>query len=211
MSVCPTPAELGEPVLVYSAGRNTEIMELDVSVDGYTREQHTQEMEVSRYPVEEGALITDHAVRRPAKLKLQGWVTQQTRLAVTGSVAESDLALSSARPSLAWRSFLNLFDGQTLLHVGTLLRSYERMLPTKLEASLDQSTGVNLPFRVEMQEVLSPVSAAGRSVVNAATGPAAQRPTPTERGQVATTSEGTDVSMVKSPVANASFSVPDYA
>ena len=162
--------------------RATEIEPLVGRVDGYLSEEHEASVSHTTYPVESGASLTDHAVRRPDKLKLEGWVSD---------LLPADTAFRGAplqqRAAEAWGQIDLLMTRRRPLTVATRLKVYRNMLLTKASAPVNNGTGYGLRFTLELEEILfRPLreTAGGLSLVPADDGPAADRTADANRGAV---------------------------
>ena len=133
--------------------RATEIEPLVGRVDGYLSEEHEASVSHTSYPVESGASLTDHAVRRPDKLKLEGWVSD---------LLPADTAFRGAplqqRAAEAWGQIDLLMTRRRPLTVTTRLKVYRNMLLTKASAPVNGGTGYGLRFTLELEEVLVPAA-----------------------------------------------------
>ena len=162
----------------------TAIRALEGRVDGYLSEEHEANVAHTTYPVESGASLTDHALRRPNKLKLEGWVSDL----LPSDTAILSLPLAQRAPA-AWREIDRLMNARQPLMVVTGLKVYRNMLLTKASAPVNSSTGLGLRFTLELEEVLfRPLRevVGGLTLVPAPTGPAAERTASVNRGQVET-------------------------
>ena len=159
----------------------TRIRALGRSVDGFYAEQHKVSVSKTAYPVESGASVTDHAVREPNKLKLQGWVSD---------LMPAPLAIPwvsrSERGAGAWLEILRVMEAREPLTVITALAVYQNMLLVSAEAPVDRTTGLSLVFTLDLEEVLvSPaVRQEGRELGSVSQGPAANRLGAVRRGRV---------------------------
>ena len=89
------------------------ILSLYAFVDGYSTHQHTLTTSISDTPIESGALITDHAVPKPAELRLTGHTTD---------------IYGGDRPAEAWLRIKALRDSVTPFRVITEWATYPSML-----------------------------------------------------------------------------------
>ncbi|MCY3784567.1 MAG: hypothetical protein OXG79_12405 [Chloroflexi bacterium] len=164
-----------DPFAIYEA-RSTSIEPLVGYADGFLDEEHERQVSVTRFPIESGAALVDHAVREPDALKITGW---------TSDLFPSDLSNIGAtdRPAQAWAEIGRLMQERELLEVVTILGVYKDMIITRAIAPVSSRTGRGLLFTIELQEVLTaPLRRVEFEVPTpTATGPAADRvpPTPT--------------------------------
>lgn len=110
--------------------------------DLYHEEEHEVTVSKTRQPLESGATLTDHAVRLPRRLKLQGMV--------------SDLVVTRGRERAAdaWHRILALADARTRFDVFTPIAVYPNMMLVNAKTPRNRSTGGGLMFTLELEEVL---------------------------------------------------------
>ena len=128
---------------------STRIEPLVGFVDGWLSEEHEMQVSTTTYPVESGASLTDHAMRRPDTLKLEGWVSDL----VPSDEADRGLPLE-LRAGAAWAEISRLMNDSELLRVATPLRTYRDMLITKASAPVSRGTGRGLRFTLELNQIL---------------------------------------------------------
>ena len=159
----------------------TSILALHSVIDSYYAEEHKLKVTKATYPLESGASITDHAVREPTQLKLQGAVSDlMPALHANPSISVSD------RGTVAWLAILRAVEARQPVTVITALAVYEQMLITGATAPVDRTTGLGLAFTIELEELLlrSPLREGDESQLNASSGPAADRLGAVRRGRV---------------------------
>ena len=157
-----------DPFAIYEP-RNTEVAALVNYADGYLGEEHEIRVTVTRFPLESGAQLMDHAVHEPDLLKLNGW---------TSDLFPSDPAnISDAdRPARAWAEIRRMADERTPLQVVTILGVYNSMVLTRATAPVGTRTGRGLLFTLEFQEVQTePLRRVEFVLTPAPAGPAADR------------------------------------
>lgn len=123
-----------------------------VLVDGYeidatVSEQHAYENDVTAFPIERGADVTDHVRLRPVRLSLEGIVSDTPIGVLAGRRQES--ADRASRPSLdAFDFFKELRARREPVSIETHLGTYDDMLCESLSPSVDAATGAALRFSV---------------------------------------------------------------
>ena len=152
-------------------------------VDGYLTEEHERNVTKTSYPVESGASLTDHAVREPDKLKLEGWVSDLLPSSEAGQGAPV-----SERSVVAWDEIGRLMTAREPLTAVTSLGVSRDMLITKASAPVDRTTGRSLQFTLELEEIQfrSLAGITGEELAPTAGGPAEGRVGQTIRGHVET-------------------------
>lgn len=134
-------------------------------------EEHYDELVVTQHPVEQGAAITDHAFKNPAKLLVRaGWSRSQ---------GPSDLSA----PSGIYGKLLALQAGRQPFDVYTARRAYINMLMTSLEILTDRTTRHALMATIRMQEVILV------STSTVSTGPTGMSSSPSNQGNAGTTAQ----------------------
>ena len=127
-----------------------KIDQLVAHVDGFISENHQVRVRKLTYPVEgPGANLTDHAIREPYVVTLDGWTSD---LMIPASAFSRD---RNARAQAAWDAILRLADEREILTVVTLLRTYRRMLITNVNAPVDETSGRALQFQITVEEILT--------------------------------------------------------
>lgn len=140
----------------------TNVPPLAISVDGYTARSHELRTLTGGEPVEDGRLVTDHAVGQPRILKL------------TGSVSDINGAY---RPAQAWAAIEAAWKDLQPITVTTEWGTLDNMLLTR---AVGNTTGRGLTAELELTEIIT----VGAATVPAAarSGPASSRPPGTDRG-----------------------------
>ena len=147
-------------------------------VDGYFAEEHRLELGTTEHPIESGSTLTDNAVRRRTRLRLEGMTSDvlpidESRLAdateiatlLPGQIAAlSAQVLSAARtfrrtdPSIrsadTWAAITDLFETRQQVSVVTPIRTYTNMLIARAIVPRDRTTGKALRFTLDLIEVL---------------------------------------------------------
>lgn len=108
------------------------------------REDHTDELTITEHPVEQGAAITDHAYKRPAKLVLQlGWSNASPAAGGSDSYVRDIYA-----------KLLALQAARTVFDVTTGKRSYTNMLAASVAMTTDETTEWALFVTIVCQEII---------------------------------------------------------
>ena len=131
-------------------------------LDASVSETHSQEIEVTDHPVEQGANITDHRRRKPFVLTMEGIITN-TPLPVESAAkstqtydGKSWTSRASAVPGRAEDAYATLqalCDSSKLLTITTALKVYPNMTLTSLSVPRDASTGQSLRFHATLREI----------------------------------------------------------
>lgn len=117
-------------------------------IDAAISEEESLESEVTEYPVESGAVITDHVRNKPRRLDLE-FVVSDTPIGLAAIIRDADVVPSSdARQKLeALRATRQPFP------VVTGIRTYENMIFTSLSFPRDGGTGDALRGKASLQQI----------------------------------------------------------
>lgn len=126
--------------LIIVRQRNIGGFVADVTV----REKHSDTLEVTDNPVEQGAAITDHAFKRPAELTVVvGYSNSSINAAADPNYVQEQ-----------YQNFLALQASRQPFDVITGKRMYSNMMMTYLETETTQETENATILTVEMREVI---------------------------------------------------------
>ncbi|TXH35307.1 MAG: hypothetical protein E6Q98_16070 [Rhodospirillaceae bacterium] len=107
-------------------------------------ESHHDELFITQHPVEAGAEITDHAVRRPAELILElGW-----------SNSSEDAAADQNFVRNVYQALLDVQVSRQLIEIITGKRNYKNMLVASTSTVTNRKTEYTLLARVRCREVI---------------------------------------------------------
>jgi hypothetical protein len=112
--------------------------------DVVTSENWEDTSEITRFPVESGLSITDHIIRQPVRLSLEGVVTN-TPLPPTIPLFQ--------RAQAAYERLRELHDSGSVVAVSSGLRIQESMGISSVGLVLDASTGDAIAPSVTLEEV----------------------------------------------------------
>lgn len=149
-------------------GRRTQIgwAMVDVAISM----EHLQEAEATDHPVEFGVSISDHIIRRPARLEISGFVTD-TPLFAAGAT------LGSARSSATFHLLMAMMEARQLVYVLTPRKLYASMaiervrVPEAREGALRFECSLKEVRQVYSQSVaLPPTSEAAQGASTSGTG-----------------------------------------
>lgn len=115
-------------------------VELDVTL----REDHNYSSRVTNYPVEDGAIISDHIINDPNILTLEGIVTDTPLSILTFFNRSVD----------AFNRLIEVHEKRELVTVVTGIKVYPNMAITLLNVPRDVTTGQSLKFTIELQNVI---------------------------------------------------------
>lgn len=133
-------AAASDLVAILPMQRNIGGFIADVTVE----ERHTDRLEITKHPVEQGAAVTDHSYKQPAQVTiLAGWSNS------------SPEALGNPGYVIGlYNSFLALQASRQLITVVTGKRLYQSMLIASLLLTTDQEHENAMLLTVECQELI---------------------------------------------------------
>ncbi len=154
------------------------IMGLNGVIDTNPSISHSQSVDLTPYPIEDGSSLTDNAVVKPDTLNIETIVSDQlisddTRLNVP----------AAARAATAWGIIADLKDRREPVTVVTQLQTYENMLIVDMSAPQNRRTGRGLHMNIRMQEVLFASTQLVRLPPSIVAGAATNRTSTVNRGE----------------------------
>jgi hypothetical protein len=167
------------------------------TLSGYVpiSEEHSDVLNITEHPVEQGAQITDHAYKLPAQLTVRiGWSASSSAGNPVGGSVFGNLALptlagfwavdsSSERLNALYGTLIELQVNRNLLTVTTGRRIYSNMLLKSVSLTTDDKTANALLVTCQLQEIILVDTQVVNVPVNAAGNAAPQSVNPTvEKG-----------------------------
>jgi len=118
-----------------------------------TSETHTDTLTITEHPIEDGAVIADHAYKKPAELTMKvGFAGGGALLDFAGSLtATSLLGLS---PQETYQQLLDLQASRMPFNVTTGKRQYKNMLIATLSVTTDKTSENVLFADLTLKEVI---------------------------------------------------------
>ena len=131
-----------ETVLLRQKGRSIANIFPNVTIE----EQHSDELEITRHPVEQGSPITDHAFKRPMRLLMVvGWSNSSALLNfVNGSGDVKDI----------YQQLLTLQSSLQPFSITTGKRKYTDMLMRSIRETTSKETENSLIVEIEFEQVI---------------------------------------------------------
>lgn len=133
----------------------------DFPIDAALSEDHTLDSEVTSFPVERGAEITDHVRPLPRTITIEG-VVSDTPLGLAAIAREDRAVIASADETLADRvlpsieafTFLErVYEARQPVTITTSLRVYENMVMESLSIPRTATTGDALRFTATFRQI----------------------------------------------------------
>lgn len=141
-------------------------------------EEHVDELEITDQPVEQGAMISDHAFKRPAEVTIRcGWSNSPGSSTLLGSIASAFTGTLGGVSSLLtgnsvsqikdiYAKFLALQESRIPFDVYTGKRVYTNMLVQSCRTTTDKETENSLFLTVRLRQIIIVRSAVTLSVVS---------------------------------------------
>jgi len=137
------------PPIVNQFGLDTVLID-GYPIDAVVSEKHDFDLDVTEYPVERGADITDHVRPKPLKITLDCFVSD----APFGPIASHQTRKNGTPSSDAYDRLKQLRDRPELITVVTSLRTYDSMVLSKVSFPRNSGEPVGLRFTCEFIKVL---------------------------------------------------------
>lgn len=118
---------------------------MDVTVE----ESHTDELEITEHPVEQGAAVTDHAYLKPAQVTIKAGVSDST----VGKAGDIE-GVGDRRSVQAYQALLDLQGTREPFDVVTGKRVYRNMLIKSLGVTTEKNTENVISFSAELRQVI---------------------------------------------------------
>lgn len=155
----------------------------DIIAQATFEEKHTDDLEITEHPVEQGAMISDHAYKRPAKLVMNlGWSNSPSSsgslingliagaaansrtvntIANVGGLVQGALGIQSAlngsdanQIQAIYQSLLRLQEARALFVIYTAKRVYVNMVCESLVTETDFKSANALPITMTCKQVI---------------------------------------------------------
>lgn len=128
-------------------------------------EVHTDELEITEHPIEQGASITDHAYKRPAELRVRiGWSNSPSGagllggirgLLSTGSILVSNVLGNNVNQvKEIYQKLLKAQADREPMEVMTGKRTYTNMLIKSLVVTTDRTSENVLDVTISFQQII---------------------------------------------------------
>lgn len=133
-----------------------------IELDAVISETHTNQIRLTKNPVELGADITDHAVIEPKKINIVAQVSDtplgtaafgQIVDLVTGLFGTSTTQ-NITRSNAAYNAMVQLMEEREPIEVQTKLKLYQDMVITSLSVTQDKNTSRIVLMNISLEEVL---------------------------------------------------------
>jgi hypothetical protein len=132
----------------------------DFAIDAALREEHSFESEVTQFPVEDGADITDHVRTLPKVVTIEGVVSDtplgKAAVARAGvnALIEDGLIEPTTASADALAALTEIHEAREPVTITTSLRLYENMVMESLTIPRDAETGAALRFTATFRQIV---------------------------------------------------------
>jgi hypothetical protein len=133
-----------------------------LELDAALTETHSADVEVTEYPVEQGANVADHRRVKPISITLECIISNtpmpkdgdpNATVSYRGHTWQSRSKGQPGRAELAYEELLDLKNSAELLTVVTSLKTYDNMTITSVSVPRDEDTVHALRFTVTLREI----------------------------------------------------------
>jgi hypothetical protein len=135
------------------AGAKIEELLLDATV----QELHSSRGEVTDFPVETGADISEHKRVLPDRVRIEGVISNTPLPSQTNSPStfkeDIEAGVYAQRAETAYDTLRNIHETGTAVTIYTALRTYERMQLESLEIPRNVETGDALRFAADFKQI----------------------------------------------------------
>lgn len=115
-----------------------------ITMDVTVEENHTDELEITEHPVEQGAAVVDHAYVKPSTVTIKAGVSDASNKATAGD----------KRSVAVYNALLKLQGTREPFDLVTGKRVYKNMLIKSLAVVTDQATENVLMVTAELQQII---------------------------------------------------------
>jgi hypothetical protein len=120
-----------------------------ITVDATLTQEADKSVEVTKFPIEDGSNINDHAIRKPDRYRLEGVFSS------TPPVPADELEAGEAdRHADVSRAVLeDILEAKKAVEIAAGSRTYERMVMTELRFPQDVETGEACKFSASFEQI----------------------------------------------------------
>jgi len=145
--------------------------------DGIMREDHEQDVVKTKNPVQNGAPITDHAYRMPARLVIEIAMSDSMQSFTAGQFSSA-----TSRSVSAYQTLLGIQAGIAICQVSTRMRQYPNMLITSVKDAATSETLYGANIVVTFEEMINASAQQGNNLFGGTSSSALPQTTDTTLG-----------------------------
>jgi len=117
-----------------------------LKVDCVTSEGHDYSSDVTQFPVESGATVTDNILNKPKSLQIDGFISN-TPLDETQADPENGINL--------FRQLMEIRNNKIPVSVSTKFGHYKKMVMSSVSLPVDAATGETVRFSATFTEIIT--------------------------------------------------------
>jgi len=114
----------------------------DLTIEATLSEQHNMTATVSKFPVEGGAIVSDHIVNDPEKITLEGFASNTPIGTEPGDYAQE-----------TFNQLKKMWEARELLDIVTQYKVYNDMAITDISVPLNAKTGQAIQFTIDLIKI----------------------------------------------------------
>ena len=126
----------------------SQIVQLLGVIDSIPEEEHILSAETSNYPIDSGAILSDHIFIKPTELSIVGYVSDIL-------VSKITTLVTPFRDREAWQRITFEMQKREVVTIVTLLETYDNMVITNVQAIKNADNGGSgLRFKMSLKQTL---------------------------------------------------------
>jgi hypothetical protein len=129
-----------------------------VEIDVARLEDHTYESEVTQYPIETGASVSDFIRNRPERVTIQGFVSNSPVRILGGTLGSLVRGEVPNNAELVFNQLVALHEAREPITIVTGVKTYESMAIERLTIPRDRDTGEAINFTIEAVKIIKAAS-----------------------------------------------------
>lgn len=137
--------------ILFRQGERGKIGEIEL--DATLSENHIYKNTITKFPIESGAVISDHIINEPVVLNMTGFVTNSPVKILGGSIGNIIRGGGESRVKLAFTTLIDIRNENIPFTVVTGLKTYRNMFFQNIDIPRDARTGDTLRFNAVMTKI----------------------------------------------------------
>lgn len=122
-----------------------------LQIDATLTQQHSKSVELTKYPVEDGTSVSDHAIRKPDAYRLDGIITNTPVV----TAEEMSNGINDRRAETARDILEGIVAARKPVTIDAGSRVLDNMVMTSLEIPRDASLGDCTRFMASLEEIVT--------------------------------------------------------
>lgn len=124
----------------------------NIELDAILEETHEWKVDATSNPVEEGSPITDHIILNPDRIRVKGWVSDQS-ITLSNNIFDAKKYGTQKKTEYAFETFREIMKAKGVLTVYTKNYTYTNMVLTDLTIPRKAADGESLEFIMDFLEI----------------------------------------------------------